>query len=96
MLSPVLYGLASDIIALRLRWLSPLIMVCRLLGLTIAVALLAHSPVRAQGLFLDTFRDYLESLRVQANIPGLAVAVINQNGVFWESSPFLVETLYGS
>ena len=59
-------------------------MVCRLLGLTIAVALLAHSPVRAQGLLLDTFRDYLEALRVQAGIPGMAVAVISQNEVFWE------------
>ena len=59
-------------------------MVCRLLGPTIAIALLAHSPVYAQGLVLDTFRDYLESLRVQAGIPGLAVAVINQNQVFWE------------
>ena len=59
-------------------------MVCRLLGLTITVALLAHSPVRAQGLFLDTFRDYLEALRVQAGIPGLAVAVISQNEVLWE------------
>ena len=51
-------------------------MVCRLLGLTIVVVLLAHSPVHAQVSVLDTFRDYLESLRVQAGIPGLAVAVI--------------------
>ena len=59
-------------------------MVYRLLGLTIAAALLAPSPVWAQGLLLDTFRDYLEALRVQANSPGMAVAVINENEVFWE------------
>ena len=59
-------------------------MLCRLLGLTITVALLAHSPVHAQILVLDTFRDYLEPLRVQAGIPGLAVAVIGQNQVSWE------------
>ena len=59
-------------------------MVCRLLGLTIVVTLLVHSPAHAQGSVLDTFRDYLESLRVQAEIPGLAVAVISQNDVIWE------------
>ena len=59
-------------------------MVCRLLGLTTAIVLLAHSPVHAQGLVFDTFRDYLESLRVQAGIPGLAVAVIGQDQVVWE------------
>ena len=59
-------------------------MVCRLLGLTIVVVLLAHSPVHAQVSVLDTFRDYLESLRVQAGIPGLAVAVISQAEVSWE------------
>ena len=54
------------------------------MGLTIAIALLAPSPVHAQGLVFDTFRDYLESLRVQADIPGLAVAVIGQDQVLWE------------
>ena len=59
-------------------------MVSRLLGLTIVVVLLAHSPVHAQVSVLDTFRDYLESLRIQAGIPGLAVAVISQDEVSWE------------
>ena len=59
-------------------------MVCRFLGLTIAIALLIHSPAHAQGLVFDTFRDFLESLRVQAGIPGLAVVVIGQDQVVWE------------
>ena len=66
------------------RWLSPLTMVCRLLGLTIASALLAPVPVHSQNLIFDTFGDYLEPLRVQAGIPGLAVAVIGTNQVLRE------------
>jgi len=74
----------ADTIVLYLCWLSPLTMASRLFGLTIAITLLAPSPVHAQGLVFDTFRDYIESLRVQARIPGLAVAVIGRDQVLWE------------
>ena len=40
--------------------------------------------MRAQGLVFDAFRDYIDSLRVQAGIPGLAVAVIGKDQVLWE------------
>jgi CubicO group peptidase (beta-lactamase class C family) len=41
-------------------------------------------PLNAEDLLSSRFGEYLESLRVQAGIPGLAAAVIGANGVLWE------------
>ena len=56
----------------------------RLLGLTIAVVLFVWAPVHTQDLLFDSLRDYLESLRVQAGIPGLSVAVVGTTDILWE------------
>ena len=50
----------------------------------IAALLLARAPVRADNLLLDRFRDYLESLRTQAAIPGMAAALVGQQDMLWE------------
>ena len=55
-----------------------------LLVLTIAVMLLVGVPVKAQNLVLDRLGDYVESLRVQAGIPGLAASIVGPNDVVWE------------
>ncbi len=54
------------------------------LVLMIAVSLLAALPLRADDLLLDRFRDYVESLRTQAGIPGLAAAIVGNNDIVWE------------
>lgn len=54
------------------------------LVLTIGLLLLVRVPVRADDLILDRFSEYLESLRVQAGIPGLAAALVGQNNILWE------------
>ena len=46
--------------------------------------LLARVPARADDLLLDRFRDYLEALRIQAGIPGLAAAVVGYSQTPWE------------
>ena len=56
----------------------------RLLGLTIAAALLVPASGEAQDLIFDSFRDYLDSLRIQAGIPGLSVALVGGNEILWE------------
>jgi CubicO group peptidase (beta-lactamase class C family) len=38
----------------------------------------------SDDLFLDRFKDYLESLRVQAGIPGLAAAIVGTDDIVWE------------
>jgi CubicO group peptidase (beta-lactamase class C family) len=55
-----------------------------LLLLTIAVALLVRAPLNAQDLVLGPLGDYVESLRTQAGIPGLAASIIGPNDVIWE------------
>ena len=55
-----------------------------LLTLTVALLLLVRVPVHADDLLLDRFRDYIESLRAQAGIPGLAAAVVGSNDIVWE------------
>jgi CubicO group peptidase (beta-lactamase class C family) len=40
--------------------------------------------VRADDLVLTRFRDYLEALRAQAGIPGLAATIVGPTGVVWE------------
>jgi CubicO group peptidase (beta-lactamase class C family) len=48
-----------------------------------AVALL-QEPTRAQNLALSVFERYVESLRVQANIPGLSALIVQDGRVAWE------------
>ncbi|MGE5246694.1 MAG: serine hydrolase domain-containing protein [Betaproteobacteria bacterium] len=60
-----------------------------LAGLTLAVALLVGSlPLRADDLtddlLVSQFGEYLESLRVQAGIPGLAAAIVGDSDILWE------------
>jgi CubicO group peptidase (beta-lactamase class C family) len=55
-----------------------------LLALAVAVVLYAGSPVRADDLLFPRFGDYLEVLRSQAGIPGLAAAIVGQNDILWE------------
>jgi len=55
----------------------------RLIGLPLAVLLLAGAPARANDILLATFRDYLDAIRVQTAIPGLAAAIVGRDGVLW-------------
>jgi len=55
--------------------------------LTLAAALslsLMATLHAADDLVLTRFGDYLESLRAQAGIPGLAASIVGSNGVQWE------------
>jgi len=54
------------------------------LVLAVAVSLLVRAPADAEDLLLNRFGDYLESLRAQAGIPGLAAAVVGSRGILWE------------
>ena len=59
------------------RCLLPLIVVSALLA--------ARAPlVATDDLVLGFFGDYLESLRAQAGIPGMAAAIIGANDIIWE------------
>ena len=56
---------------------------------TIAILVFVRAPARAADLvldrlLLDRFTDFLESLRVQAGIPGLAGAIVGTNDKLWE------------
>jgi CubicO group peptidase (beta-lactamase class C family) len=58
-----------------------------LLLLTMALSLLVRAPVHAADDFLlSYFSDYLESLRTQAGIPGLAAAIVGPVNVNWEGA----------
>lgn len=46
--------------------------------------LLATAPMRAEDLVFVRFADYLESLRTQTGIPGLAGAIVGRSDVLWE------------
>jgi CubicO group peptidase (beta-lactamase class C family) len=52
--------------------------------LTVVCSLCVALPSRAEDLLLDRFSDYLESLRAQASIPGVAALMVGNNGVLWE------------
>jgi CubicO group peptidase (beta-lactamase class C family) len=52
--------------------------------LTMAMTLSACALLRADDFVLSRFGDYLEALRVQAGIPGLAAAIVGPNEVIWE------------
>lgn len=58
------------------------------LVLAIGVLLLNGAPIRADdpidGLIFGRFRDYVESLRTQAGIPGLAAAIVGPDAILWE------------
>jgi CubicO group peptidase (beta-lactamase class C family) len=60
------------------------------LGLIAAALLLANQPVRADDpadeLIFGRFGDYIESLRAQAGIPGIAAAIVGPNDIVWEQA----------
>src|SRR4051812_7914433 len=56
-----------------------------LLALALGFLLLASRPVRAQELVYGRFADYVEALRTQIGIPGLAAAIVGRSEVLWES-----------
>ena len=58
------------------------------LAFAVAVLLLAGVPVHADdpvdGLIFGRFGDYIESLRAQAGIPGLAAVIVGRDAILWE------------
>ena len=54
--------------------------------LAIATLLVAQGPVYADDLLFGGFSSYLDSLRVQARIPGLTAAVIGGDAILWEGA----------
>ena len=71
-----------------LGWMRPLI----LLLLVLAALLVVRIPVRAQqtavtlpgGDIVNVFSTYLDSLRAQTGIPGMAAAITGSEGILWE------------
>ena len=63
---------------------SSMLMRRSLLALTTAAVLTAHAPVYANDALLVLFRTYLESLREQAGIPGLAAVIVGKDNIIWE------------
>jgi CubicO group peptidase (beta-lactamase class C family) len=59
-------------------------MLPRIFIFAVALLVFAHVPVRAQELVYEVFGAYLDSLRDQAGIPGLAAAIVDNDGVVWE------------
>ena len=56
----------------------------RLAVATAVLLLLSGAPARAQVLVYEVFGAYLDSLREQAGIPGLAAAIVDSGGITWE------------
>jgi CubicO group peptidase (beta-lactamase class C family) len=54
--------------------------------LAMALALSAVALVRADDLVLSRFSEYLDALRLQAGIPGLAGAIVGPADVMWEGA----------
>src|SRR4249920_1523399 len=50
----------------------------------VAAAVLMSISLRADDFVLDRFGEYLESLRAQVGIPGLAATVVGSNDILWE------------
>ena len=50
----------------------------------IAALLFFCVPAQAQGIVYEVFGAYLDSLRDQAGIPGLAAAIVDSDSVVWE------------
>lgn len=59
-------------------------MLPRLAVATAVLLLLSGAPARAQVLVYEVFGAYLDSLREQAGIPGLAAAIVDGGGIAWE------------
>src|SRR5438445_1663966 len=57
-----------------------------LLVLSIAVSQILQGvlPLPTDDQLFGLFGDYLESLRTQAGIPGLSVAIVGENDIVWE------------
>lgn len=55
-------------------------------ALGVALLLPAQLGAQADAPVLKLIRDYIEALRVQAGIPGLAVAVVGANGIVYEQA----------
>ena len=49
-----------------------------------AALLFVCAPAHAQVVVYEVFGAYLDSLRDQAGIPGLAAAIVDASGVVWE------------
>ena len=56
-----------------------------LAAVVLGIFVLAYAPARAADLVFTSFGNYLEALRVQVGIPGLAAAVVGPTDVLWES-----------
>ena len=56
----------------------------RFLAALTAAVLVVCVPVRAQVLVYEVFGGYLDSLRDQAGIPGLAAVIVDGTGIVWE------------
>jgi CubicO group peptidase (beta-lactamase class C family) len=54
------------------------------LGLGVASLLVTPPLHAADDLLFDRFRDYVDALRVQAAIPGLAATIVGRTDVLWE------------
>jgi CubicO group peptidase (beta-lactamase class C family) len=54
------------------------------LTVVVALTILAGGSAGAQDLVLSRFADYVESLRVQSGIPGLAAAIVGTDDIIWE------------
>ncbi|MQA31091.1 MAG: serine hydrolase [Luteitalea sp.] len=50
----------------------------------VAASLLVRAPAHADELLFDRFREYVEALRTQAGIPGLAAAIVGRADILWE------------
>jgi CubicO group peptidase (beta-lactamase class C family) len=57
-----------------------------LLMLTMAVSLSAVALVRADDFVVARFSEYLDALRTQAGIPGLAAAIVGPTKINWEGT----------
>lgn len=55
-----------------------------LVALSTAVVLIVCTPVHAQDFVFELFSNYLESLRIQAGIPGLSAAIVGTDDILWE------------
>jgi CubicO group peptidase (beta-lactamase class C family) len=51
---------------------------------SLAVALLLNVSVQGQDFVYERFGSLLDSLRIQAGIPGVAAAIIGSNDIIWE------------
>lgn len=56
----------------------------RCLAAVTAAVLFVCVPAQAQVIVYEVFGAYLDSLRDQAGIPGLAAAIVDTNGIVWE------------